>query len=61
MTKDIIVVTDTDVNNFSQKVYREVTKQEEYGYTCEIKFSTVEKDNAFGKVQYNALIHAYEE
>lgn len=60
MTVDILVVSETDKDSFAKTVFNEVTHQERMGYTCEIKFATVEKDRAWGNVQYNALIHVYE-
>ena len=60
MTKDIVVVTDTSKDSFARTVFNEVQRLERQGYTCEVKFSTTEKDTAWGNVQYSALIHAYE-
>lgn len=60
MTRDIIVVSDNNKDGFAKEVFNQVSFQENQGYTCEIKFSTVENEHAWGNVKYSALIHVYD-
>jgi GH43 family beta-xylosidase len=58
MTKDVVVVSDTNQHTFTRKVFKTVQELESYGYTVEIKFSTAE--GRHDVIQFSALLHAYE-
>ena len=60
MTRDIIVVTDTDKDRFAREVFNQMTSVENRGYSCEVKFATVEDDHAWSKIKFSALIHVYD-